>query len=115
MDTTTRPGQWDFGLDDEQEARAARLHEECLIADLVHQHPGGANIFKTYDPRLLKQALGDVGEGLSGVGQAIAASARSLRCKRWFRLPGSRKCDRTARRPAALRRSGPARPFAPRS
>ncbi len=88
------PGQWDFGLDDEQEARAARLHEECLIADLVHQHPGGANIFKTYDPRLLKQALGDVGEGLSGVGQAIAAPYRlaatgqSDEIRRWWRQSG---------------------------
>ena len=31
MDSSTRPGQWDFGLDDDQEARAARLHEECLV------------------------------------------------------------------------------------
>ena len=32
MDISIESGQWDFGLDDEQEARAARLHQECLIA-----------------------------------------------------------------------------------
>ena len=67
------PGKWDFGLTQEQESRAARLHEECLIVDMVHQHPGGANIFKAYDPAVLDQALGEVGSGLAGLGQAIAA------------------------------------------
>ena len=70
------PGKWDFGLTQEQESRAARLHEECLIVDMVHQHPGGANIFKAYDPAVLDQALGEVGSGLAGLGQAIAAPYR---------------------------------------
>ena len=47
MEQSTDPGRWDFGLTEEQEARAARLHQECLVADLMNQHPGGANIFKT--------------------------------------------------------------------
>ena len=94
MDSPKPPGHWDFGLDDEQEARAARLHEECLVADMVNQHPGGASIFKTYDPRLVQQALGDLGEGLSGVGRAIAAPYRlaaagqSDEIRRWWRQSG---------------------------
>ena len=94
MEQSPEPGRWDFGLNEEEEARAARLHEECLVADLMNQHPGGANIFKTYDPRQLKQALGDVEEGLSGVGQAIAAPYRlaatgqSDEIHRWWRQSG---------------------------
>ena len=70
------PGKWDFGLSREEEARAARLHDECLIVDMVHQHPGGANIFDAYAPGLIDQAIGEVGKGLVGVGRAIAAPYR---------------------------------------
>jgi membrane dipeptidase len=47
------PGQFDFGLSAEEEARAARLHRECIIVDLLSQHAGGS-IFAAY-PKDLQQ------------------------------------------------------------
>jgi membrane dipeptidase len=42
-----KPGQFDFGLNAEQESRAARLHSECIVFDMLSQHAGG-NIFAHY-------------------------------------------------------------------
>jgi membrane dipeptidase len=42
---------FDFGLSAAQEARAARLHRESIIVDLLSQHAGG-NIFGHYPPDL---------------------------------------------------------------
>ena len=86
----TQPGRWDFGLSEDQEERAVRLHRESIIVDMVHQHPGGMNIFKHYDRALVEQALGDLDRGLSGVGQAIcvpyklAATGQSDLIREWW-------------------------------
>lgn len=69
--TNPAPGRWPFGLSDEEEARAERLHRESVIVDMMHQHPGGANIFRHYDSKLLEEAFRDLKPGLAGVGQAM--------------------------------------------
>ena len=38
-------GTFDFGLDDAQEERAARLHRECVIVDTLFQGPVGYRVF----------------------------------------------------------------------
>ena len=40
-----RPALFDLGLDDEQEARARRLHESSIVADLLFQGPFGPSDF----------------------------------------------------------------------
>lgn len=45
------PGTFDFGLSEAQEARAARLHRESIVVDLLSQHAGG-NIFAHFSPEL---------------------------------------------------------------
>jgi membrane dipeptidase len=45
------PGQFDFGLSAEQEARAARLHHESIVWDMLSQHAGG-NLFAHYPAEL---------------------------------------------------------------
>ncbi|MDP6810406.1 MAG: membrane dipeptidase [Kiritimatiellia bacterium] len=88
------PATWDFGLSEEQEARAAQLHQDSIIVDMMNQHPGGMNIFRELDPRLVEQALGDIDEGLSGVGHAIlapyriAATGQSDLIEQWWRQSG---------------------------
>lgn len=44
---TRSPGRFDFGLSEEQEARAARLHAESIVFDMLSQHAGGT-IFAHY-------------------------------------------------------------------
>lgn len=48
---TTTPAQFDFGLSATQEARAARLHRESIVFDMLSQHAGG-NIFAHYPKEL---------------------------------------------------------------
>jgi membrane dipeptidase len=64
------PGRWPFGLSDEQEDRAARLHRDSIILDMVNQHPGGSKIFAEYDPELVKAKLGEIQPGFHGLAQA---------------------------------------------
>lgn len=65
------PGQWPFGLSDEDETQAMRIHREAIIVDMVNQHPGGVDIYKEYPPELLQERLGNLQPGLNGVGQAL--------------------------------------------
>lgn len=39
---------YDFGLSSIEEERATRLNNECLLVDMVCQHPGGKNIFNEF-------------------------------------------------------------------
>jgi membrane dipeptidase len=48
-------GTWDFGLTEEQEERAARLHRESVIVDLLFQGPLG---YRAYDEDLLAAVTG---------------------------------------------------------
>ncbi|MGH8236274.1 MAG: dipeptidase [Steroidobacteraceae bacterium] len=45
------PGRFDFGLSAAQEARAAKLHVESIVFDMLSQHAGG-NIFSCYPEEL---------------------------------------------------------------
>jgi membrane dipeptidase len=47
------PGHFDFGLSEYQEARAARLHKESVVVDLLAQHVGGNEIYAQYPAALL--------------------------------------------------------------
>lgn len=49
--TDTIAGQFDFGLTAEEDARAARIHSEAIVVDLLSQRAGG-NIFQYYPPSL---------------------------------------------------------------
>ena len=40
------PGQFDFGLTAEEEARARRLHETSQVVDMLFQMPGGSRIVR---------------------------------------------------------------------
>ncbi len=53
--TPPLPGRYDFGLTPQQEERAARLHKEAIVIDLLSQR-AGANIFDHY-PADLRQEL----------------------------------------------------------
>jgi membrane dipeptidase len=46
------PGRYDFGLTAEQEARAAKLHRDSIVWDMLSQHAGG-NLFAHYPAELL--------------------------------------------------------------
>src|SRR2546429_300868 len=50
------PGQYNFDLSADQEARARKLHRESIVVDLLSQHAGG-NIFAHY--REIRQAKKD--------------------------------------------------------
>jgi len=61
------------GLNSAQEERAARLHDESIIVDLVCQGAGG-NIFAHYPPALqadFREKMAAAGEGLPALGEAI--------------------------------------------
>jgi membrane dipeptidase len=45
-------GGFDFGLSAAQEERAARVHRESIVVDLLSQHVGGSQIFDAYPQSL---------------------------------------------------------------
>lgn len=51
--TPSLPGQFDFGLSAAEEIRAARIHRESIVFDMLSQYAGG-NIFAHY-PEALQQ------------------------------------------------------------
>lgn len=50
-------GTFDFGLDDAQEERAARLHRECVIVDALFQGPVGYRVFDAEMNKELRSRL----------------------------------------------------------
>jgi len=84
-------GAFDFGLNDAQEERAARLHRDSLIIDILYQGPIGPDTY----PENLSDELRDhwklTGDRISTIGEAImlpirrAAEGRSdLFRELWF-------------------------------
>jgi membrane dipeptidase len=68
---TEQFGTFDFGLDEAQEQRAARLHRECVIVDALFQGPVGYRVFDAEMNKELRarlessnDVLGTLGEGL---------------------------------------------------
>ena len=70
----TMPGRFDFGLSEAQEMRAARLHRESIVFDMISQGPGGA-IFDAY-PQELKP---DLEERMSAAENDYAACTEARR------------------------------------
>jgi membrane dipeptidase len=63
----------DFGLSNEQEERAARLHHECIVVDLLSQQ-AGSNIFAHYPTHLqrdLHEKLAAAASTWEAVGEAM--------------------------------------------
>jgi len=58
--TNAAPGQFDFGLNAAEESRAARLHRESIVVDLVSQHAGGTDWPLQAPDQALKETLGAV-------------------------------------------------------
>ena len=50
-------GTFNFGLDDAQEERAARLHRECVIVDALFQGPVGYRVFDAETNKALRARL----------------------------------------------------------
>jgi membrane dipeptidase len=72
LSVSTRPGTFDFHLSDAEEERAAKLHRESIVFDLLSQHAGG-NIFAYYPPALQSdfKATMEAGAGLEGLVDVI--------------------------------------------
>jgi membrane dipeptidase len=94
------PGQFDFGLSAEQEARAAQLHRESIVIDLLSQHAGG-NIFAHYPQELKSDLRATVTRALSSVTNGSEALAevvywpyemsrlgKSDLIREWFQISG---------------------------
>src|SRR4051812_9710759 len=47
---TEQFGVYDFGLSEEQEERARRLHEESIVIDLLFQGPCGYRTYESLEP-----------------------------------------------------------------
>jgi membrane dipeptidase len=72
MAETSLPGLFRFGLNEDQEARAAKLHRESIVIDLLSQHAGG-NIFAEYPPEMqvdFQSKFAAEGSGLDGLTEA---------------------------------------------
>lgn len=68
------PGKYDFGLNPDEERRAARLHHDSIVVDLLSQH-AGSNIFEAFPTALLPDLNVTVAEAASTVmngSQALA-------------------------------------------
>src|SRR4051812_37292983 len=89
------PGQFDFALDAAQEARAAKLHRESIIVDLLSQYAGG-NIFDHFPEPLRHEFLAVMGEatGLDGVLNAtywpfeMSKLGKSDLIREWLQVSG---------------------------
>src|SRR3546814_12281513 len=87
-----QPVRYDFGLSEDQEAAAARIHREAIVVDMLSQQ-AGANIFDHYPPALCEEfdrTLAEAGHSyekfLPGVLWPIEMSRRggSDLNDRWF-------------------------------
>jgi len=89
----SKPGAFDFGLDAEQERRAAALHSESIVWDWLSQHVGGPNIFKAYPDGLqseFRELIAAAGSGMAAYAHAVrwpyrlAMEGRSDLVKDWY-------------------------------
>lgn len=89
------PQPYDFGLSAAQEARAATLHAESIVFDMLSQHAGGA-IFEAYPPPLQAEfkARHMAGGGLAELAEIVfwpyelARSGRSQLLRAWLDAGG---------------------------
>lgn len=92
----TEPGHFDFGLNASQEARAARLHRESILFDMLSQQAGG-NIFEHYPDDLRAQfraALGSATTRSAALTEAVywpyemSRLGKSHLLRDWFHAAG---------------------------
>ncbi len=89
-----KPGQWPFGLSAAEEQRAAKLHEESIIIDMVFQGAGGMNIFDHYDPALIDKYTDHKLKGIDhvfqvgGIPDRLALEGKSDLIKQWWQMSG---------------------------
>jgi len=93
----SKPGAFDFGLNPEQEGRAAALHSESVIWDWLSQHVGGPNIFGAYPAALqseFRELMAEAGSGMAAYGKALqwpyrmALEGKSDLVKDWYLQSG---------------------------
>jgi len=92
----TAPASFDFGLSEQQEERARRLHRESIVVDLLSQH-AGSNIFEDYTPSLqaeLQSFLAAAGSPMEAFLRAVywpyelSKEGRSHLIWDWFQQSG---------------------------
>jgi membrane dipeptidase len=90
------PGRFDFGLSDEQESRAARLHRESIVFDMLSMYAGG-NIFAGYPEELRQRYEAEIGRAESHADMLvrsihwpfeIALEGKSDLVRRWLEESG---------------------------
>jgi membrane dipeptidase len=90
--SSTEPGRWDFGLSAAEEARAARLHADCIIVDGMHQHPGGPGIFAELPADEVAKVSGGSDFAALGMAQALpyrlCLEGKTDIVRRWWRESG---------------------------
>jgi membrane dipeptidase len=96
MSTYTATASFDFGLSEQQEERARRLHRESIVVDLLSQHAGG-NIFDEYVPSLQAELQSFLAAAVSPMEAFLRAiywpyelskEGRSHLIRDWFQLSG---------------------------
>jgi membrane dipeptidase len=91
------PGDFNFDLSSEQEARAKRLHADSIVFDWLSQHVGGPNIFEHYPPNLRKEfddCMSRAGVGFEGYLEAMywpyemEVAGKSELLRQWYLQSG---------------------------
>jgi membrane dipeptidase len=94
--TNTAPASFDFGLSEQQEERARRLHRESIVVDLLSQH-AGSNIFDHFAPSMqaeLQSILAAAGSPMEAFLHAVywpyelSKQGRSDLISAWFQQSG---------------------------
>ncbi|WP_329477666.1 dipeptidase [Kribbella sp. NBC_01484] len=73
---TEQFGTFDFGLDEAQEERAARLHRECVIVDVLFQGPVGYRVFDDEMNKELQARLKETHDTLGTFSYGLEAPIR---------------------------------------
>ena len=73
---TERFGVFDFGLDEAQEERAARLHRDCVVVDALFQGPVGYRVFDATTNRELRSRFESHRDILQGLFDGMQAPVR---------------------------------------
>jgi len=73
---TEQFGTFDFGLDEAQEERAARLHRECIVVDALFQGPVGYRVFDAEMNKELRAQLESSNDVLGTLGAGLEMPIR---------------------------------------
>jgi membrane dipeptidase len=96
MPAAEPPARFEFGLSSAEEARAARLHRDAVVVDLLSQH-AGSNIFDHYDESIRRDLAAAMAAGETAFDRYIEAvhfpyelsrCGRSHLIRDWFMASG---------------------------